>query len=66
VQHFERFFSTFHSLFAVRLHRDIPNQLHLYLSRHYGALQGMDKQQTVDKYGKEQVAVWRRSYGKRK
>jgi 2,3-bisphosphoglycerate-dependent phosphoglycerate mutase len=37
-----------------------------FLSRHYGALQGMDKQQTVDKYGKEQVAVWRRSYGKHK
>jgi bisphosphoglycerate-dependent phosphoglycerate mutase len=25
----------------------------------------MDKQQTVDKYGKDQVAVWRRSYGER-
>lgn len=30
--------------------------------RHYGGLQGLDKQQTVDKYGKEQVLVWRRSY----
>ena len=30
--------------------------------RHYGALQGLDKQETVDKYGKEQVNVWRRSY----
>lgn len=30
--------------------------------RHYGALQGLDKQQTVDKHGKEQVLVWRRSY----
>lgn len=30
--------------------------------RHYGALQGLDKQQTVNKYGKEQVLVWRRSY----
>ena len=30
--------------------------------RHYGALQGLDKQQTVDKYGKEQVLIWRRSY----
>lgn len=26
--------------------------------RHYGALQGLDKQETVDKYGKEQVNVW--------
>ncbi|KAL3930668.1 MAG: hypothetical protein SGBAC_011663 [Bacillariaceae sp.] len=30
--------------------------------RHYGALQGLDKQATVDKYGKEQVLQWRRSY----
>lgn len=30
--------------------------------RHYGALQGLDKQATVDKYGKEKVLVWRRSY----
>jgi 2,3-bisphosphoglycerate-dependent phosphoglycerate mutase len=30
--------------------------------RHYGALQGLDKQETVDKYGKDQVNVWRRSY----
>jgi 2,3-bisphosphoglycerate-dependent phosphoglycerate mutase len=30
--------------------------------RHYGSLQGLDKQETVDKYGKDQVLVWRRSY----
>lgn len=30
--------------------------------RHYGALQGLDKQETVEKYGKDQVLVWRRSY----
>lgn len=30
--------------------------------RHYGALQGLDKQETVDKYGKDQVLIWRRSY----
>ena len=30
--------------------------------RHYGGLQGLDKQQTVDKHGIEQVTVWRRSY----
>src|SRR3977135_1054206 len=30
--------------------------------RHYGALQGLNKQQTSDKYGVEQVKVWRRSY----
>ena len=30
--------------------------------RHYGALQGMDKKETTEKYGKEQVFEWRRSY----
>lgn len=30
--------------------------------RHYGALQGLNKQETVEKHGKEQVLLWRRSY----
>lgn len=30
--------------------------------RHYGALQGLNKSETADKYGDEQVFVWRRSY----
>jgi 2,3-bisphosphoglycerate-dependent phosphoglycerate mutase len=30
--------------------------------RHYGALQGLDKAQTVEKHGADQVKVWRRSY----
>jgi 2,3-bisphosphoglycerate-dependent phosphoglycerate mutase len=30
--------------------------------RHYGALQGLDKAQTVAKHGADQVKVWRRSY----
>ncbi len=30
--------------------------------RHYGALQGLNKQETRDKYGDEQVHIWRRSY----
>lgn len=30
--------------------------------RHYGALQGLDKSETVAKYGAEQVQIWRRSY----
>jgi 2,3-bisphosphoglycerate-dependent phosphoglycerate mutase len=30
--------------------------------RHYGGLQGLDKLETVKKYGKEQVQIWRRSY----
>ena len=30
--------------------------------RHYGALQGLNKAQTTEKYGEEQVKIWRRSY----
>src|ERR1700727_958758 len=30
--------------------------------RHYGALQGLDKAQTVAKHGEAQVKIWRRSY----
>ena len=29
--------------------------------RHYGALQGLNKKETMDKYGEEQVHLWRRS-----
>jgi len=30
--------------------------------RHYGALQGLNKKETADRYGEEQVFIWRRSY----
>lgn len=30
--------------------------------RHYGALQGLNKAETADKYGAEQVHIWRRSF----
>lgn len=30
--------------------------------RHYGALQGLNKAETKDKYGEEQFMAWRRSY----
>jgi 2,3-bisphosphoglycerate-dependent phosphoglycerate mutase len=30
--------------------------------RHYGALQGLNKKETVEKHGAEQVQVWRRSF----
>ncbi|MBI9079909.1 MAG: 2,3-diphosphoglycerate-dependent phosphoglycerate mutase [Pseudodesulfovibrio sp.] len=30
--------------------------------RHYGALQGLNKAETSEKYGDEQVFIWRRSY----
>jgi 2,3-bisphosphoglycerate-dependent phosphoglycerate mutase len=30
--------------------------------KHYGMLQGMNKKQTAEQYGDEQVKIWRRSY----
>lgn len=30
--------------------------------RHYGALQGLNKDETAEKYGAKQVKIWRRSY----
>jgi 2,3-bisphosphoglycerate-dependent phosphoglycerate mutase len=30
--------------------------------RHYGALQGLNKAETVERFGNEQVRIWRRSY----
>ena len=41
----------------------LPVDRHWRLNeRHYGALQGLDKAQTVAKHGAEQVLIWRRSY----
>ena len=33
--------------------------------RHYGALQGLDKRETTEKFGAEQVMAWRRGYAVR-
>ena len=33
--------------------------------RHYGALQGLNKSEMAEKYGEEQVKIWRRSYDTR-
>ena len=30
--------------------------------RHYGALQGLNKSETAERYGEKQVQIWRRSY----
>ena len=41
----------------------IPQQLSWRLNeRHYGALQGLNKSDTAERYGAEQILVWRRSY----
>jgi 2,3-bisphosphoglycerate-dependent phosphoglycerate mutase len=42
---------------------DIPIKRSWRLNeRHYGALQGKDKAQTLEQYGAEQFALWRRSF----
>jgi 2,3-bisphosphoglycerate-dependent phosphoglycerate mutase len=44
-------------------HPPIPTEFNQALNeRHYGALQGLNKEETAKKYGKEQVHIWRRSY----
>lgn len=41
---------------------DIPIKYNYKLNeRHYGALQGLNKDETKEKYGEEQVHLWRRS-----
>lgn len=41
----------------------LPVERHWRLNeRHYGALQGLNKGETAEKHGEEQVKIWRRSY----
>jgi 2,3-bisphosphoglycerate-dependent phosphoglycerate mutase len=41
----------------------LPVRRHWRLNeRHYGGLQGLNKAETTEKYGADQVKVWRRSY----
>jgi 2,3-bisphosphoglycerate-dependent phosphoglycerate mutase len=43
--------------------KNLPIERDLALNeRHYGALQGLNKKETADKYGDKQVHIWRRSY----
>ena len=42
---------------------DMPTERDKALNeRHYGSLQGLNKAETAEKYGAEQVHIWRRSY----
>ena len=42
---------------------DIPVEKDKALNeRHYGELQGLNKAETAEKFGEEQVKIWRRSY----
>ena len=40
---------------------DIQYDWHLN-ERHYGALEGLNKSETAEKYGEDQVKIWRRSF----
>ena len=41
----------------------LPVEKHWRLNeRHYGGLTGLDKKETAEKHGKDQVHIWRRSY----
>lgn len=51
----------------ILLELDLYNKIEVIKSyklneRHYGALQGLNKTETREKYGEEQVHIWRRSY----
>ena len=46
---------------ADRLWIDVKRSWRLN-ERHYGALQGLDKAETLEKYGPEQFGLWRRSF----
>ncbi|MBM7505544.1 phosphoglyceromutase [Agromyces aurantiacus] len=46
---------------ADRLWIDVKRSWRLN-ERHYGALQGLDKAETLEKYGEEQFMLWRRSF----
>ncbi len=46
---------------ADRLWIDVKRSWRLN-ERHYGALQGLDKAETLEKYGQEQFQLWRRSF----
>ena len=46
-----------------RVSTNVPTHCDFRLNeRHYGALQGLDKDETRAKYGAEHVHIWRRSY----
>lgn len=46
-----------------RASSEIPTHCDIRLNeRHYGDLQGLDKDETRAKHGEEQVRIWRRSY----
>ncbi len=55
-----------HTLWTILDELDLPwipvNRSWRLNERHYGALQGLDKAETAEKFGEDQVKIWRRSY----
>ena len=46
-----------------KISKDVPTYKDERLNeRHYGSLQGLNKTETAEKYGAEQVHIWRRSF----
>jgi 2,3-bisphosphoglycerate-dependent phosphoglycerate mutase len=59
----KRAINTLHIILAEMDLLWIPEYKHWRLNeRHYGALQGLNKAEMAEKYGEEQVKIWRRSY----
>lgn len=59
----DRAIDTLHLALAEMGQLWVPVVKHWRLNeRHYGALQGLNKKQTSDQHGKDQVHIWRRSY----
>jgi len=59
----KRAINTLHIILAEMDLLWIPEYKHSRLNeRHYGALQGLNKAEMAEKYGEEQVKIWRRSY----
>ncbi len=59
----KRGYQTLEIFLEVLGQKNIPLYRDWHLNeRHYGALQGLEKPETVEKYGEEQVNIWRRSY----
>lgn len=59
----QRAIETLDIVLRVIAQTDIPIAYDQALNeRHYGDLQGLNKAETAEKYGREQVHLWRRSY----
>jgi 2,3-bisphosphoglycerate-dependent phosphoglycerate mutase len=59
----KRAIKTWNNIAEIIEHHHIPVIKNWRLNeRHYGALQGLNKSETAQKHGEEQVKIWRRAY----